>query len=375
MLEDLLIVNNSDQVLYSWHPDNRKNAMDDLVGGFLSALNGFATVERGEDIKFLRLKETFILFEKHEEFNLTFITTTKNEEMIELLHALTHRLMEEFVSMFEYTLKSGFTVEITQFKKFDNIMADLINDYGLDLVHASSDEPLSEEKFDSIMFLEPKGGNILFFKSKNYLPKEKISFLIPLIINTAKLLYSQYMDTEAEWINLSNIDGESLHAEHRDQILIVKSYRFSVVNDKNHIAPRFLEESDKYVKKHEIISYVFKNLEFDESIMQVFLIDDYGKIMYASNLCQTSDFSDYVPETISFLTATKKTSEEIFSKRLSYSVIGGKKFGTMYLNLINSGLVLIIDLRSIKDISEIHGIYKKIFNQLLKFREDSESSC
>ncbi len=48
MLEDLLIINAGGQLLYSWHPEGKLNDRDDLISGFLSALNsfGFKRVKR-----------------------------------------------------------------------------------------------------------------------------------------------------------------------------------------------------------------------------------------------------------------------------------------------------------------------------------------
>ena len=56
MIDGLLIINDSGALLYNWHPKNYEgNGKDDLFSGFLTAINSFATVERGEDIKSLKL--------------------------------------------------------------------------------------------------------------------------------------------------------------------------------------------------------------------------------------------------------------------------------------------------------------------------------
>ena len=54
MIDDLLIINDTGQLLFSWHPEGSPTEnQDDLISGFFSALNTFATFERGEDLKFL----------------------------------------------------------------------------------------------------------------------------------------------------------------------------------------------------------------------------------------------------------------------------------------------------------------------------------
>ena len=67
MIDDLFVITEGGQLLYGWHPEGRKEEKDDLITGFLSALNSFATFERGEDIKSLKLKETHIIFEKFDD--------------------------------------------------------------------------------------------------------------------------------------------------------------------------------------------------------------------------------------------------------------------------------------------------------------------
>ena len=104
MIDDLFIINEGGQLFYSWHQnDSEEPKDDDLLSGFLTALNSFATIERGEDIKSLKLKETHIIFEKNLDYleKLTFVVTTKNDEFIELLHSILHDIMDNFTEMFK----------------------------------------------------------------------------------------------------------------------------------------------------------------------------------------------------------------------------------------------------------------------------------
>ncbi|HEC37742.1 hypothetical protein LCGC14_1753340 [marine sediment metagenome] len=137
MIEDLLIINESGALLYNWHPQGFiSNGKEDLLSGFLTAINSFATVERGEDIKSLKLRETQIIFERYDELfqKLTFVITTKNEELIEILHAVLHELMEKFPKLFHDSLNREFNGLVTIFRKFDPYMEEIIKSYGLDIV-------------------------------------------------------------------------------------------------------------------------------------------------------------------------------------------------------------------------------------------------
>ncbi len=69
----MFVLSDSGLLLFSWHSKEIKQDLkkdDDLLMGFLTAINTFATLERGEDIKSLKLKETTIIFEKFEQIPL-----------------------------------------------------------------------------------------------------------------------------------------------------------------------------------------------------------------------------------------------------------------------------------------------------------------
>ena len=82
-MDEIFVLTEGGQLIFSWHSkeiERDPNKDDDIIAGFLTAINSFVTLERGEDIKTLKLKESTILFEKYEELfqNLVFVGTTKN---------------------------------------------------------------------------------------------------------------------------------------------------------------------------------------------------------------------------------------------------------------------------------------------------------
>ena len=96
MIEDLLIINETGALLFNWHPEGIDDeGRDDLLSGFLTALNSFATFERGEDIKSLRLKETTLIFEKYDQLyqKITFVVATKKTDLTEPIKLI--KLLQE----------------------------------------------------------------------------------------------------------------------------------------------------------------------------------------------------------------------------------------------------------------------------------------
>jgi hypothetical protein len=367
MIEDLLIINGSGSLLYSWHPKGvTSDGRQDLLSGFLTAINSFATVERGEDIQSLKLKETQIIFERFDELHqkLTFVITTKNEELIEILHAILHELMKKFPKLFYDNLNKEFNGNITPFQKFDAHMEEIIKSYGLDILGSTVKQVDKGEALKAVILLEPKGGNIFYIHAKHYINKEKISFLIPLIMNSAKLLYQTNLDEKLSWILLNTVHNENLLVEPRDRILIVKQYQLSG-NLEDLLSLEFFKENNKYIKKPKRLIDKFENLIWDPKIKQISLVDTMGKVLYSEIFDENFDCTDFIPETISFMTSSKKVSEEIYNRTLFNGSIGGERTTTMCLNLNNLCLTLIGSIYDLNDYNVIQTTCTNIYKQLL----------
>lgn len=368
MIEDLLIINESGALLYNWHPKGFvSNGKEDLLSGFLTAINSFATVERGEDIKSLKLRETQIIFERYNELfqKLTFVVTTKNGELIELLHAVLHELMEKFPKLFHDSLDKEFNGLVTQFRKFDSYMEEIIKSYGLDILVNTVEQVDKGGTLKAVIYLEPKGGNIFYIHAKHYVNKEKISFLIPLIMNSAKLLYNNNLHDDLNWVLLNTIHNENLLVELREKILIIKQFQLLGNFEEDLLSLEFFKEKDKYIKKPKKLIEKFENLKWNPKIKQIYLVDIFGKILHSKLFDETYDCTEYIPETISFITSSKKTSEEIFNKVLINASIGGNRIVTICMNFNNFCLTLIGNVHDFNDFNEIQSICKDVFKQLI----------
>ncbi|MFX1420419.1 MAG: hypothetical protein ACFE9N_16060 [Promethearchaeota archaeon] len=367
MINDLLIINDSGALLYNWHPEGYKSeGNDDLLSGFLIAMNSFATVERGEDIKSLKMKETQIIFEKYEELyqKLTFVITTKNEELIELLHAIIHDIMDQFTQLYFDDLNKEFTGMVSQFQTFNNYVEEIIRSHGLDVINDAIKNIDDFTTLKAIVFLEPKGGNIYYIHAKQYVNKDKISFLIPLIMNSAKLLYQNNLNEKLYWILLNTIRNENLIVEPRSKILIVKQYQLQENIEEGFLNLEFFKEKDKYIKKPHKLIEKFNKLVWSPKIKQVYLVDMVGKVFYSEIIDESYDCSNYIPETISFLTSSKKASEDIYNRILFNASIGGEKLTTICMNFNNFALTLIGRIEDFSDFKKIQDTCLEIYLQL-----------
>ncbi|MBD3193959.1 MAG: hypothetical protein GF317_02820 [Candidatus Lokiarchaeota archaeon] len=369
MFDELLVISQGGQLLYSWHSKSKEDddLDDDLISGFLTALNNFATQQRGEDIKSLKLKQTTIIFEKYDELHqkLTFVATTKNEELIELLHVVLHEVMNQFINLFQDKLNREFDGDITEFREFDDIIENLLINYGLDVLDSTIEKINKEKTLKSVVFLEPNGGKILYIHAKQYVSKDKISFLVPLLRNSSKLLYLQNLNQKVGWILLNTIRNEIMLVEVRKNILIVYLYNLEDSMEDTILNLDFFKTEGKYVDKPKKLGKIFDRIKFNQNIKEIYLVDLLGKIFYKQSLVNDFKYKQYIPETISFLTASKKSSKEIFNRELMCSTIGGQDIATICLNFNNFVLVLIGETTNFNSFQGIEKTCINIIEQLI----------
>ena len=368
MIGDLLIINDTGALLYHWHPEShKKEDKADLLSGFLTAMDNFATVERGEDIKSLKLRETTIIFEKSDENlqKLTFVITTKNESLIEILHLFIHDIKDQFIKLFSKELNRAFNGEVTKFQEFNRYMPYILVSHGLDILNDAVKRIDEDDVMKSIVLIEPKSGSIFYIHAKQYVNKQKLSFLIPLILNSSRLLYQNNLNEKLSWILINTVQNENLLVEPRAKIIIVKQFQLMNILEEEFISLEFFKDKEKYIKKPKRLSEKFATLKWDSNIKQVFLVDLVGKVFFSKVFDPTYDCSEYIPETISFLTSSKKISKEIYNRILFNAAIGGEKITTICINFNNFALTLIGNVNDFNEFTSIQNLCINIYKQLI----------
>ena len=364
MLDDLYILQSSGIMLYSWHSSEQKEDRDSLFSGFLSAIQSFASMERGEDLKSLKLDPSTIVFERLDDLDLLFVMATTNDDFVEILHSALHTVIERFKNKYKADLEREFDGEVGKFESFTQDLRQILQSYGLDSAEKLIQQVDTGEYLKSVFYLEPKGNNILYIHAKQYVNKEKISFIVPLLMSSSKLLYKTNLKEEVRWILLSTSRNEIMLVEPRENILIIKQYELESAFEDRLMGLEFFKEKNKYVKKPKRLANIFEDIDWNKNIRQVYLVDLFGKIFFSEIFDESYDCKEYIPEVISFITSSKKGSEEIYSRTLFYTAIGGSKVSTICLNFNNFALILIGNIHDFSDFKVIQEMSKNIIQQL-----------
>ncbi|MHA2122537.1 MAG: hypothetical protein ACW990_15150, partial [Promethearchaeota archaeon] len=103
----------------------------------------------------------------------------------------------------------------------------------------------------------------------------------------------------------------------------------------------------------------------DPKIKQLSLIDTLGKVLYSKVFDEKFDCTDYIPETISFMTSSKKVCEDVYRRILFNGSIGGERITTICLNFNNFCLTLIGSNHDFNDFNVIQTLCTNIYKQLL----------
>ncbi|MHA1473486.1 MAG: hypothetical protein ACTSQW_10380 [Promethearchaeota archaeon] len=127
----------------------------------------------------------------------------------------------------------------------------------------------------------------------------------------------------------------------------------------------FFKDKEKFVKKPKKLVEKFEAIRWNQNIKQLYLVDKLGKILYSNIIDSTFDCSEYVPETISFLTSSKKISEDIYNRNLYSASIGGERLVTICMNLNWFTLILIGSLQDLGTFSIIQSLCLEIYRNLL----------
>ena len=93
---------------------------------------------------------------------LTFVITTKDEELIELLHAVIHDLMDSFTGLYKNSLSKEFDGAVAEFQNFSGYVENILISHGLDLLDDAIRDIDDLSTLKSIVYLEPKGGTVFY---------------------------------------------------------------------------------------------------------------------------------------------------------------------------------------------------------------------
>lgn len=364
MIDDLLIINDTGQLLFSWHPEGSpKENQDDLISGFFSALDTFATFERGEDLKFLKLKESNIIFEKYEELEqkLTFIITTKNEQVIDLLHSFVHDIMDSFVELFRKDLDKKFDGAVHGFRIFTDTVNTSLTNLGIDQLTKTIEEIDDLDIIKAMAIIEPLEGEVLFIHARQYINKEDISFLIPLLINSGKRLYQ---NKELNSIIITSLNNENLIIELRKRVAIVKFYDISKKFNAEYEAIEFIKNKKTIMKKQKKLKPLFENIHWGPNIRNMLITDLLGTILASKAIGDTDIKLDNFTEISSFFSSSRKACEQIYNKELFISYIEGQNSSLLCINLDTYGLFFTLDAHYSKNFQEIHKLGLELLKKI-----------
>jgi hypothetical protein len=264
--------------------------------------------------------------------------------------------MDIFVKVFKNELNTEFDGYVTPFQKFNSTIDSIFESFGLDIIHLLINDIDIGDTLKSVIILEPKEGTIFFVHAKQYINKEKVSFLIPLILNSANLFYGRILNEKINVISLNTFKNEHLQLEKRDKVVIIKQYiQYGEDDIEPQLLTYFKNKKKLSMGMSKQFSSIIDKLKSSSEIQQFFFVDLVGKVLDSHLTDINRDYKPYIAEIISFFTSSKKVCEEIYNRQLFHSSINGVSLSTVCVNFKNFALILLSSGDYFSIINKIHA--------------------
>jgi hypothetical protein len=236
----------------------------DMISGFLSALNTFAKTERGEIMKELTMEQTTFVFEKRER--LIYVMTSGEPKARQLLKLFLEKIIGAFGSMFDADF-ANFMGDVAPFEKFGDVLAKIQFDCAVDTTNAAFDGFAENEMLQSISVISKDTGEIIFTEAKQYVNKEDLGFLVPLVTRSSEVVINQIVDQRVAWILEISSKDRVMLIQPRDHAIFVEEYKLPFdLSRESTIKPKKIKES-------------FSRPMFLSEIKYVKIISNTGKVL------------------------------------------------------------------------------------------------
>jgi hypothetical protein len=260
---ELLIITETGTNLFSSVTSGTKQEGVEMISGFLSALNTFARSERGESMKELTLEQTTFIFEKRG--GLIYIITTTEPKAKPLLKPFLNDIITAFEGRFNHEI-ANFIGNVAPFETFDALVAVERFDHAIETIDVLGDGFEANEILQSITAISRATGDLLFTRAKQYINKEDLGFLVPLLVKASELTSSQLADQRLAWILAVSNKDKAMLIQPREHVFLVEEYKL----------PFELPELVLKVKK---IRDKFPNASYLPEIKYLKIISSAGKVV------------------------------------------------------------------------------------------------
>ena len=346
MIEQIFVMQSSGITLYQWDAQAEENESPDtdnqLVAGFLTALNMFAESHKKQAIKELTLKETTFLFER--ENDLIFVMTTFNDDIIPVGKLILDDIKRTFLEVFpiDSTPMNG---NVSIFRNFTQNLMIILKSYNLFKLIQSEEQIQSDDEIRTNILLDRVKGEILFIHAKEYLDRKLFSFHTEMITRAAnRLIEDKINDDIQEIIALSKKSNRSIHLHIDKKTILISEYQ----NSQSDISLLPIL-SEKQVKK--LIRSPGK-LKFDY-YNDFFIVDE--KAEFTLTNIKEKDILNKEPgvELLAIRTSFDNIFQQIYKDNLFATVIVGIKKIYIVLPLVKNCALLFINPNQCVDIPQM----------------------
>ena len=347
ILNEIYVLSDTGTSLFSWSSDpNKREGGFELLSGFLSALNIFAKSEKGEVMKELTLEQTTFLFQKLDQ--VIFVITTNEQKQKALLQLLLVDIIEAFNKEYADVIVK-FDGNVGVFENFGAKLHYLLNSFMLPYINTRIAELESNNMMQSISVISRKSGELLFTQAKQYVNKEDLGFLIPLLVRAGIMISDEMPDQELGWLLIISSKDRVMLIQPRPKVYIIEEYKTSY------------EFPDIFKIKWKKVKEKFQNSYFLPDIGYLKIMNKNGKVL--DEISRDVDYITSIDEdSTMLLQAGSKMVKDYYKLSLSGIVIGDDNKGTFLIPMKDFYIIIRGPQEKFKKFVTILKFIDKIIN-------------
>ncbi|MHA1917552.1 MAG: hypothetical protein ACTSUV_04480 [Candidatus Ranarchaeia archaeon] len=206
MIDEIFLIHNDGVPLLSWKYQG-KMVNQDIISGFLSALQMFAGSTHGQKLHVVAMEPSLMVFEQRPNF--TVVVTVQNRSGLNL----TEKLIQVLVPMFEqkyHDLLENFSGDVTPFRDFAEILKMIIAECGIPHVSNFLKQKKKAKKEENYLLTQTVfdrlNGEIIYRNGGIPSLKEQVQFLFTNAIKSTDFVLKALCSNEITNIEIMSVN-------------------------------------------------------------------------------------------------------------------------------------------------------------------------
>lgn len=178
--------------------ETSENQTDDqLLSGFLTALNMFAENQQGDAIRELTMNNSIFMFERADD--LVFVINSGDKEAIPIIKKLLEQVKERFYELFPEAA-TEIPSDLTKYNPFFSILDEILQNFHIYELIEKSSVFKEHPSMKGLLELDRIRGDFLYVRAKEFLDRNILGFQSEIIVKSSLRMMKDLFNEELKEI-------------------------------------------------------------------------------------------------------------------------------------------------------------------------------